>query len=142
MTSAPSKPERLPGQARPAHLERAAGWLSAACAVHCLALPVFSALVPLMGTSLEGLSPRAELALTITVVLATAAGAWFGFARHRNARLTFAMVAALGVYLVGHALEESWLGPSLGVLGALALAAASFASARATHHCAVHLAEP
>ena len=139
----PIAPQKPPGleTTRPLSLDRVAGWLSAACAVHCLALPVASALVPLVGTSASGLGPGTDAVLTLLVALAAGAGAWLGFLRHRNPWLASAMIFALALHLGGHALEGSWLGHGLGVTGALALAAASFASARASHQCAAHLAE-
>jgi hypothetical protein len=125
-----------PGSAAPprARLERAAAWLSAACAVHCLVLPVAAALLPLLGISALGsLGGSAELALGLLVAAGGGASALFGFRRHRDLRLSLIMVACVLVYLAGHGFEQAWYGHALSVAGGLGLALASFTSARLGH---------
>jgi hypothetical protein len=116
----------------PRKWERAAAFLSAACALHCLALPVATTLLPALGASealhLEG---GFDLGLNMLVVVSVAAGAVWGFRRHRDVRVTSAMALGLLAYLLGHALENT----SLSVTAGLILAAASFASTRLTQHC-------
>ena len=123
-------------------LERTATWLSAACAVHCLLVPVASALVPLVGASgraslLEG---RYEDWMHVAVVGFGLLSLLIGYRRHREARIAAAMGLGLLVYLAGHAVEGAWYGVLVSVLGGLGLAAASFWSARRGHlhhaHCA------
>jgi uncharacterized membrane protein YhaH (DUF805 family) len=117
----------------PRRLERAATWLSVACAVHCLVVPLAVTLLPALGASQSlHMSAAAEHILTLLVVLSVSAGAAWGFRRHRDLRIAGFMLLGLIVYLVGHALDGSPYAQSLSVLGALSLAAASFASARLT----------
>jgi hypothetical protein len=117
-------------------LERAATWLSLACAVHCLVLPIAMSVLPLVSaTGFSDLHPRAELALTIMVVASALAGAAWGYRRHGDTRIVYATGAGLLAYLVGHVFEHSWFGIALAVSGALVLAASSFVSARLTHSC-------
>lgn len=117
-------------------LERAATWLSLACAVHCLVVPVAMSVLPLIGAAgIADLSPAMEHLLTLLVVAsATAGGAW-GYRRHRDQRVIYATGFGLLAYLVGHSLEGSWPGIALAVSGALVLAASSFLSARLQHAC-------
>lgn len=115
-------------------LERAAGWLSAACAVHCLLLPLGVTLLPVLGASgLAALEPSVDLALALLVVAGGAGSALLGFRRHRDLRLSLIMVGCVLLYLVGHGLEQAWYGRALAITGGLGLALASFASARLGH---------
>ncbi|MDB4973373.1 MAG: hypothetical protein JWN48_1714 [Myxococcaceae bacterium] len=114
--------------------ERAATWLSLACAVHCLVMPVAISVMPLLGASgLTQLGPTAELVMTLLVVASALVGVVWGYRRHRDLRFVLATVLGLVAYLVGHAFEASWFGISLAVLGALTLAASSFLGAKLSH---------
>jgi hypothetical protein len=118
-----------------ARLERAAAWLSAACAVHCLLLPVGAALLPLLGVSAFGsLGRTADVALSLLVVVGGVASALLGFRRHRELRLSLVMAGCVLLYLAGHGLEQAWYGRALAIAGGVGLALASFASARLGHH--------
>jgi hypothetical protein len=122
-------------------LERAATWLSLACAVHCLLMPLAISAMPLLGASgrLADLGPGTEMGLSVLVVASAGAGIIWGYRRHRDARVVLATGAGLLIYLVGHAYEDSWPGMVLAVLGALTLAASSFLSTRLSHvHDAAH----
>lgn len=122
-------------------MERAATWLSAACAVHCLLVPVASALVPLVGASGRAsmLDERYEDWLHVLVVGFGLMSLLIGYRRHREARIAAAMGLGLVLYLAGHAVEGAWYGVLVSVVGGLGLAAASFWSARRGHmhqaHC-------
>lgn len=116
-----------------ARLERAATWLSLACAAHCLLMPAVIALTPLLGASLAPENPTLELVLNVTVVVSALLGGLWGYRRHRDLRLVLATVAGLVVYLIGHKLEGSTPGLALAVLGAVLLASSSFLSARLQH---------
>jgi hypothetical protein len=115
-------------------LERAATWVSLACAVHCLLVPLLAAGLPLFA----GISPAVlhhpvlELAFVVVVLGGAAFTAFWGFRSHRDVRVLAVLLAGVVVYVTGHALD-GWSGQSLSVFGALLLAAASFASARLTH---------
>jgi hypothetical protein len=116
-------------------LERTATWLSAACAVHCLLVPVASALVPLVGVSSDAsrLDERYEDWLHVLVVAGGLLSLLVGYRRHREARIAGAMALGMALYLVGHATEQAWYGVVISVIGGLGLAAASFWNARRGH---------
>jgi MerC mercury resistance protein len=116
-------------------LERAAAWLSAACAVHCLLLPLGAALLPVLGVSAFGsLGRSVDLALLLLVVAGGAGSALLGFRRHRDLRLSLIMAGCVVLYLIGHGLgEQAWYGRALAISGGLGLALASFTSARLGH---------
>jgi len=121
-------------QAHSSHAERAATWLSLACAVHCLVMPLAISVMPLLGASgVTHLGPTAEHAMTLLVVASALAGVVWGYRRHRDVRVVYATLVGLGAYLIGHAFEGSWYGLVIAVLGALTLAASSFSSARMSH---------
>jgi hypothetical protein len=118
-----------------ARLERAAAWLSAACAVHCLLLPLGAALLPMLGASAIGsLGRSVDVALSLLVVVGGVSSALLGFRRHRELRLSLAMMGCVLLYLAGHGLEQAWYGRALAIAGGLGLALASFASARLGHN--------
>jgi hypothetical protein len=127
--------------AAPSHVERAASWLSIACAVHCLVMPLVLGALPLLGTSAIALDESLEKALTALVIVSAFAGGAWGYRRHRDLRFVAATMLGLGVYLVGHALEPRWYGVLAAVLGALLLAATAFLSARLGHAHAHHHAD-
>lgn len=117
--------------------ERAAAWLSLACAVHCLLMPIVLSVMPLVSSASFALSEGTDLVLTVLVVVSVSLGAVWSYRRHRDRRLLLWTSLGLGAYLVGHLLGHhgSWLGLSLAVGGALMLAASSFAGARLARHC-------
>ncbi|HEX5656781.1 MAG TPA: MerC domain-containing protein [Polyangiales bacterium] len=134
----PVPPLDTPERARDAsHLERAASWLSLACAVHCLVMPAALALLPVLGATTFQLSEGVDHVLSALVIVSATAGAVWGYRRHHDVR--FLIVTAIGLvcYLAGHALEPRWYGVVTAVLGALVLAASSFLGAR-LGHAAVH----
>jgi uncharacterized membrane protein YfcA len=112
------------------HAERMATWLSLACAVHCLLTPLAIGVLPLLGASVQELSPRAHLVLTVLVVASAVLGVAWGYRRHRDARFVVATAFGLVAYLLGHTFEEAWYGVALAIVGALTLAASSFLGAR------------
>lgn len=121
-------------EVQPSSLERAATWLSAACAVHCLVVPVASAALPLVGASTgAALGGTVDHALGVLVVVGGLLSALFGYRRHQDLRLSLAMVGCIALYLLGHALEGTWYGTALAVGGGLGLATCSFVSARLGH---------
>jgi hypothetical protein len=115
-------------------LERAATWVSLACAVHCLVVPLLAAGLPLVaGVSPTLLHhPALELAFVVVVLGGAAFTGFWGFRSHRDARVLAVLLAGVALYVVGHALD-GWSASALSVVGALLLAAASFASARLMH---------
>ena len=128
-----ARPDRHAPAAVPG-LERAATWLSLACAVHCLLVPLLAAGLPfLAGVSPAVLHhPALELTFVVIVLGGAAFTGFWGFRSHRDARVLGALLAGVVLYVVGHALD-GWAGRALSIGGALLLAAASFTSARLTH---------
>lgn len=129
--------DALGANASATHLERAASWLSLACAVHCLVMPAALALLPVLGASSFELGEDLDHALSALVIVSATAGAIWGYRRHHDTRFLVATALGLGCYLAGHALEPRWYGIVTAVLGALVLAASSFLGAR-MGHAAVH----
>jgi hypothetical protein len=115
-------------------LERAATWVSVACALHCLLVPLFAAGLPLAAGASASLlhHPALELAFAAVVLGGAAFTAIWGFRRHRDGRVLALLGVGLGLYALGHGLD-GWSGRTLSVVGALLLAAASLTSARLTH---------
>jgi hypothetical protein len=114
-------------------LERVTGFLSAACAVHCLLTPLVVAALPLVGSSGAALSGESELLLSALVLISGTATLVLGYRRHRDLRSVGLIGGFLLLYLLGHARETSWYGTALSVVAGLGLAGASFWSARLGH---------
>lgn len=114
-------------------LERATAFLSAACAIHCLLMPLVIALLPLVGTSGVVLGGTTEALLSSLVLVSGSATLLLGYRRHRDGRVAALISACLVLYLVGHAHEGAWFGSALAVVAGLGLAGASFWSARLGH---------
>jgi hypothetical protein len=114
-------------------LERVTGFLSAACAIHCLLMPLVVALLPLVGSSGLVLGGTTELFLSGLVVVSGVASLVLGYRRHRDGRVAAFISACLVLYMVGHAHETLWYGTLLAVVAGLGLATASFWSARLGH---------
>jgi hypothetical protein len=122
-----------PHHSQGAPVERAATWLSMACAVHCMLMPLLTALLPLAGASLSVLHhPALELSFAALVLLGAAFTLLSGYRRHRDVGVLCGVLVGLVLYLFGH-LSAAWYARPMSVSGALILAAASFASARMAH---------
>jgi hypothetical protein len=123
-------------QLEPRRLERAATWLSFACAVHCLAVPVIGGVLPALGASqLVRAGSGLDAILSVLVVISVGASAALGYVRHRDNGVLAGMGFGLAIYLTAHALEGTSLHLPLSVLGALVLGGASFVSARQSQAC-------
>ncbi|MFT3925832.1 MAG: MerC domain-containing protein [Myxococcales bacterium] len=117
----------------PRRLERAATWLSLACAVHCLVFPLIGGLLPALSAShVVTAGSGVDTLLTFAVVGSVAASGALGFSRHRDLRVLAGMGVGLALYLFGHVYEGSNLGLGFSIAGALVLAGASYLSARLT----------
>jgi hypothetical protein len=117
-------------------LERLTTWLSVACAVHCIVMPLLSGLLPALGaTQVLEAGSGLETVLTVLVVVSVGAGGVVGFLRHRDLRVVWGLGAGLAIYLVGHILEQSPIGFAAAILGAAVLAGASIMSARLSQTC-------
>lgn len=118
---------------RGSNVERAASWLSLACAVHCLVMPLALGALPLLGASSWQLDATIDHALTALVIVSALAGSVWGYRRHHELRFVVASALGLAVYLVGHSLEAHWYGVFAAVVGALVLAASAYFGARLGH---------
>lgn len=100
-------------------IDRIGSWLSLACAVHCLALPVIVGVLPLLGLQFMA-DERIEIGfLAIGATFALIATLW-GLHKHGAVRVVAAFSAAIGVMLWGfHIGEET-------VEGRMVLAAGAF----------------
>ncbi len=101
-------------------IDRIGSWLSLACVVHCLALPVAVGVLPLLGLQfLE--DERVEIGfLVIGALFALIATLW-GLHRHGAVRVVAVFSAAIGVMLWGFQVGEET------IEGRLILAAGAFA---------------
>lgn len=129
----PPRPEAQDPEKAALGLERLTGFLSAACAVHCLLTPLVVAALPLVGSSGAALGGETELMLSALVLISGTATLVLGYRRHRDLRSVALIGACLLLYLAGHAREATWYGTALSVVAGLGLAAASFWSARLGH---------
>jgi hypothetical protein len=118
-------------------LDGAAVALSALCLVHCLALPLLVAGMPLLARFAEG-HLHAQMLLIVLPLSVLAFG--LGFRRHRSVRIV--AIGAVGMILLvfGATVAHAQLGlaadRAFTVIGALVLAAAHyFNSVRASHAC-------
>lgn len=138
----PPRAVEVPSELTPG-FERVATWLSAACAVHCLLVPVASAVLPLLGASGSAFaSGPIEHAFNAVVIVGALLALVVGYRRHRDVRIALAIAVALLVYFAGHALDGQRLGLGLSIVGGLALAGASFWSARLGHAHGAHCEHP
>src|SRR4051794_28257343 len=88
-------------------LERVATWLSLACAVHCLALPLVALAMPVLGAWSTVLhDPTLDRVLFVFVLAAAVPSAAWGYRRHRDLRVLGAVLAGALVYVLGHTLES------------------------------------
>ena len=101
-------------------IDRIGSWLSLACVVHCLALPVAVGVFPLLGLQLLE-DERIEIGfLVIGATFALIATLW-GLHRHGAVRMVAIFSAAIGVMLWVYQMGEET------IEGRLVLAAGAFA---------------
>ena len=101
-------------------IDRVGSWLSLACVVHCLALPVAVGVFPLLGLQLLE-DERIEIGfLVIGATFALIATLW-GLHRHGAVRMVAIFSDAIGVMLWGYQMGEET------IEGRLVLAAGAFA---------------
>lgn len=101
-------------------VDRFGVYVSAACAVHCLALPLLLAVVPAVSLVVligEGL----ELVFALAAILLAVACLCWGFRIHRKKRLFLTFAAAAAFILAGQFLAHGWLEVVLVVIGAFGL---------------------
>ncbi len=93
---------------------------SAACAVHCLAMPLLLALLPAMG-SIWIIGHSVEWILAVVAVLMALGSLCWGFSIHRKKRLFLSFLAAAVFILSGQLVAHGWLETALVVAGGLGL---------------------
>ena len=119
----------------PVHrVDRFGIYVSAACAVHCLALPFLVAAIPTVGSILD-IGEGLEVVLAIAAVILAVACLCWGFRIHRKKRLflTFALAAAFIIW--GQLFAEGWWEVALVVTGALGLIGSHLLNRRLCRTC-------
>lgn len=109
-------------------------YVSAACAVHCLSLPLFVAAIPAFGSILyvgEGL----EVVLAIAAVLLAVGCLCWGFRIHRKKRLFLTFAAAAALIIWGQLFAEGWWEVGLVVTGATGLVGSHLLNRKLCHSC-------
>ena len=119
-------------------LDWAAVGLSGLCLVHCLALPLIVAGVPLLAQFSEG-HLHAQMLVVVLPLSIVALG--LGFNRHRNTRIVAAGTVGMLTLVIGATVAHSQLGlmadRAFTVVGAFVLAGAHyFNSVRSRQACA------
>lgn len=115
-------------------------YVSAACAVHCLSLPVLLAAIPTVG-SIMYIGEGIEVILAIGAVLLAVACLCWGFRIHRKKRLFLTFTAALVFIVWGQLFAEGWWEVALVVTGAAGLVGSHLLNRKlclGCHDCADH----
>lgn len=124
MLNAPRKSEWLDG---------AAVLLSALCLLHCLALPLIVAGLPLLAQSSDS-HLHAQVLVIVIPLSVVALG--LGFRHHRKPWILWAGFAGLAILMIGATVAHSQFGPRVDtvvtVLGSIVLATAHFYNSRGT----------
>ena len=121
--------------------DKAAIGLSAACAIHCLLVPVALVLMPSVA-SLALADESFHVAILVAVIPASVVALTLGCRRHQRYRVTVMGGAGLVVLvvaaLVGHDLFGEWGEKGLTLLGAFIVAVSHVSNYRLcqSHHCA------
>lgn len=108
-----------------AWVDRLGVCVSAACAVHCLALPVMLAITPAI-SSIVIIGHRVEAVLAVAAVALALACLCGGFRIHRKKRLILSFAAAAAFIVSGQIFATGWLETALVVLGGLGLIGSHF----------------
>ena len=114
-------------------MESVGAGLSLACAIHCLALPIFLSVIPLGFAELLA-DDRIEFAILGSAVIISLVVLWWGHKTHKESRLFFAIPVALVIFGFAHSLEHPFHGFVM-ALGGCVLAGAQLLSRRLCHTC-------
>ncbi|ANO51991.1 MerC domain-containing protein [Woeseia oceani] len=124
-------PQSAQPQSRPADLDRIAVVLSGLCLLHCLALPLFIALLPVVAEFAESHWHTPMLAIALPV---SATAIVIGYRRHGNRALVAAGVMGLILLVTGATVAHNQLGAMADrvftVVGSLLLAAVHWQNSR------------
>lgn len=115
-------------------VDRLGVYVSAACAVHCLALPLLLAAIPTVGL-LVFIGEGVEMMLALAAVLLAVACLCWGFRLHRKKRLFLTFSAAAAFILSGQIFADGWLETALVVAGAVGLIASHMLNRKLCRSC-------
>ena len=114
-------------------LDRAAVLLSALCLLHCLALPLIVAGLPVLARAADD-HLHAQVLVVVIPLSVVALG--LGFRHHRKPWIVWAGVAGLAILVAGATIAHTYYGPrvdtAVTVLGSIVLAVAHFYNSRGT----------
>jgi hypothetical protein len=110
--------------------DRLGAVLGFACAIHCIAVPLFLAVLPAVG--LGFIADHAfDLTIVIIASLFAALAARSGWRSHGDTRVMAGFSLAVGLLVLGHALGEEGLAGRLpSIIGGLTLAVTHLANLR------------
>jgi prepilin signal peptidase PulO-like enzyme (type II secretory pathway) len=124
------------------YIDQIAIALSAVCIVHCLAVPVLVAMLPIAALTFGSNGHFHELMLWV-VVPTSLAGLFFGVRVHKRKEIvvvgTLGMLLIAIAALVGHDSWSRWLEISVGIVGSLVLALAHWNNFKAVRRCHHHV---
>ncbi len=110
-------------------------WLSAACAIHCLLLPIVVGILPFVGLQVLA-SEGVEYAFIGAAVVIALLSALWGLKRHGLLRIAAAFACGIGVVLLGFTIgEESAQGRIVMAIGAVGLIASHRMNRRLCESC-------
>jgi len=113
--------------------------LSLACAIHCLAMPVLMALLPLAGVEMLLDDGTERILWAASVGLSLASLCW-GYRVHQRRRVFLPLVLALSMLAIAELAKDPWRGGCV-VVAALLLAASQRLNhrlCRTCDHCESH----
>lgn len=121
-----------------AFADRVGAALGFACAVHCVAVPIWLGVLPAVG-----LGFLADHAFDLAIVGLAAVFALFaarsGWRTHRDGRVVLGFTGAVALLVLGHLIgEESLAGRVPSILGGFALAVSHLANLRLSRRACAH----
>ena len=115
-------------------LDQVGAFLSFACAIHCLALPLLLGILPLVGFSFLLSWKWEALFICGAMFLATLSFCW-GYRLHRKVGLLLMFYLSTGMIVAGKLLIGGQTGLWLAVPGALGLTAGHLLNRKLCKHC-------
>lgn len=116
-------------------LDRTAVVLSGLCLMHCLMLPLLTAVLPILGQFGEG---HLHLQMLFVVLPISLVAFTLGFRRHDNAAIVIGGIVGLTLLAVGGTIAHHHIGivadRTLTVVGSLVLAIAHYQNSRLSRH--------
>lgn len=119
---------------RASRVGRWAQWLSIGCAIHCMAMPLLVAVLPIIGMGFL-LDERVETVVVLASLGLGAVSLYWGFRSHRNVSVLAVLGAAGVLILAGRLAVGTQLETALTVAGVLILAAGQFLNRRLSRSC-------